>query len=585
MSRTGYSRRAALAGVAGGVAATSGCLGEVRNLVGRQRAQQISLSIATLPTDNDPYALEIATKLADHMTEAGLDVGINPMDPEVLLRDILINHEFDMYVAPYPSERDPDLLRSLLHSTYGEEGGWQNPFGFSNLTLNDLLDEQRMVDGARREEIVGEIQEFIVREQPFTVVAFPDVIAATRSDRFVGWPKGGIQDPLAFLQLERISSDVAELTLLTRDRRITTNLNPIAAEYRDRGDVTGLLYEPLVRGPNRDIPWLAWDVSWSESGGLSATVTLREASWHDDESILTHDVEFTYRFLADTSLGEKETPVPTPWRRGRVSLVDAVSVVDDRVVSIEFSTNVRAVAERALTVPILPRHIWEEKSSQADLAGIDIIGGTTEALVWPNDEPIGSGPLQFVESTTDEQLVLERFEDHFLDAETERIPERLRAELPFDSVVFNVVPSHDAAVDLLDAGDADGTLGGLREGVVPRIARTDDVDLSVATGDAFYHVGYNCRQSPLTDPQFRRAIAKLIHRESLVEDVFGGYAVPAESPLEGSPWILPELQWDGEGQLEFPGTDGTLDVDRARENFREAGYQYDGDRLVSRGDS
>ncbi|MFW5900649.1 MAG: response regulator [Halodesulfurarchaeum sp.] len=47
----------------------------------------------------------------------------------------------------------------------------------------------------------------------------------------------------------------------------------------------------------------------------------------------------------------------------------------------------------------------------------------------------------------------------------------------------------------------------------------------------------------------------------------------------------PELGWDGEAYLSFLGEDGELDVERAKSTFREAGYAYDGDRLVTRGGS
>lgn len=584
MGTAPISRRALLTGAAAGMAASSGCLTELQGLLGRQRQQQISLSIATLPADDDPYAMRITSILADNLNSVGINASIEPMDPDILLREILINHDFDLYVGRYPGIEDPDVFRSMIHSVYGEEAGWQNPFGFSNLQIDDLLAEQRTISGGARETLVQDIQYEIVREQPFTVLTFPDNIAATRSDRFIGWPRGGLKNPLTYLELSPIV-DTETLTILTTDARISHNRNPLSVEHRHEGEIIGLMYDSLFRGQDQSIPWLASDIEWHDDNALSATVEIRDATWHDGEGLSANDVVFTYEFLADTSLGEFETPVPTPWKRGRLSLVESVSRRSSSAVRFNFSTNVRDIAVRALTVPILPEHIWEERAEPADIAGIDIVGGTTEALVWPNEEPIGSGPFQFVEATPDDEVLFERFEDHFLQQMPEEIPTEYHQTPAYSTLQFRIVPSQDSALELLENGEADATLGGLRESIVPRIGRAPGVQLSVAQSNTFYHIGYNCRRAPLVDPQFRRVLSRLIDREMLVRDVFAGYATPSVAPLPTSKWLPPELEWDGEAYLPFIGQDGELDEDAARAVFREAGYIYDDGQMVSRGET
>ena len=83
------------------------------------------------------------------------------------------------------------------------------------------------------------------------------------------------------------------------------------------------------------------------------------------------------------------------------------------------------------------------------------------------------------------------------------------------------------------------------------------------------------RQSPLSNPRFRRALARLLDREHLVAEVFDGYADPALTPLAQYPSRAPDLAWDGESpKLSVPGEDGVLDVDEAKTAFRNAGYRY-----------
>lgn len=579
------SRRALLAAATGSLAATSGCLGELRNLVGRERTGQLSLTIATPPAGDDPYATRIATQLGDNLEEAGIDTDVDPVRPDVLFRETLINHDFDMYVSRYPSRNDPDELRSMLYSAYAEESGWQNPFGFSDLTLDDLLDEQRTVGEGDRVDRVHEIQRRVAREQPFTAVCFPDYIGGVRNDRFDGWPPQGPKDPTDYLGLDGVGEEPT-LQLLLRNDRITRNRNPIAAEYRDRGSLMGLLYDPLVQFPQDSIEpinWTAETITWNDAEEtLSATVRLRETPWHSGEALTAADVAFTYEFLRDTSLGSFDTPVPTPWLRGRISLVDSIRTHSDRSLRIDFTTGTRSAARRALSVPILPEHVWRERAESADIAGVDIIGRTTEALIDANEAAIGSGPFRFVDAETDQSLSLERFPEHFLYmGNDDGIPEQFTGGPPFENIEFTVTPSHDAAVQVLTENGADATADGLQASVVPRIVRDGDVSLTIRRSDRFYHVGYNCRRAPLTDPNFRRAVARHIDRETIVSESLGGYGVPTETPLTGQ-WIPDELRWDGEATLPFLGEDDTLDSEAAREAFREAGYQYDDGALVTR---
>ena len=581
-------RRALLGGAAGTLAATSGCIGELRNILGRESTRQLELTIATTPAAEDPYGVRVANRLEEHLTKAGISTFVDVLDPDVLLREVLINQNFDIYVTRHPSSGDPDELRELLHSSYGEESGWQNPFGFSNLRVDELLEQQRTQSGEARLETVHQLQREVVREQPFTALAFPDRIVGFRTDRFDRWTAGGPSSLPDYLTLQRVG-DEATLQMLLGDGRITRNRNPIAAEHRSRGHVTDLLYEPLLREARGDgelIPWLAREVEWHDDGGtLSATVRLRETPWHDGEPVTAEDVAFTYRFLNDTSLGELETPVPSPWYRGQASLVETASALDDRTVSLGFRTPAREVAVRSLRVPILPRHVWIERTGSADLAGIDIGGPATEAVVHPNEEPVGSGPLQFESATVDDKVVLTAFPDHFLESgDTEGIHERYTGGLSFDRARFEYTPSSDAAVQLLESDDADATADGLGAAVVPRMARNDEISLTINRSSKFYHVGYNCRNAPLSDPHFRRVLARLLDRDWLVRESFGGFATATETPLHEA-WTPSELTWDDDAELAFYGEEGEFDVEAAREAFREAGYYYEDDQLVRRGGS
>ena len=596
------SRRSVLA--AAGLAATGGCIREVQSAIDRDSPKQLSLSIKTVPADGDAVATTIARYLASNLQKVGIRASVIPMSFEELLRDVLVNQSFDLYVARYPARYDPDFLRPLAHSRFGVEPGWQNPFGYSNLGVDDLLVKQARQTGAARKKTLFEAQRRLVRDQPFSVLAFPDEVRATRAGNLSGWADSDVHSLASYLSLSPRDDDAASASTATlgsettttatpagdsssavrmtiTDSRPTENLNPLAVEFRREGTITGLLYDSLARQVDGSVvPWLAESTTWNDAAGApSVDVRLRPGlEWHDGESLTADDAAFTYRFLADTSLGKFSTPVPAPRFRGRTSLVESVEALDDRTVRVHFVPSSRPVARHSLTVPLLPQHIWEPKAQKATVAGFDTGSQVTRALVWSNPSPVGSGAFRFRSKSIKESVVLEPYEDHFLasgDADVNGVSGQYAGGFSFDRLVFSVVPSSGAAVELLQRGQADATASPLDPSAVPEIGRSNRLDFHVSRSQAFYHVGFNVRKAPIGNPRFRRAVARLLDKQYIVEELFEGYAKPASSPLAGYGPVAPDLKWSGtDPKLPFAGTDGSLDVEQAREFFQKAGYRY-----------
>ena len=635
-SSSGLPRRRALATLASGAAvATSGCVGRIRAMSGWESRSQVTLTIKAAPADEDPYALRAGRQIAQWLRTAGIDARVTPVSKQELFRQVLLNQEFDLFVAQTPTRFErPDSLYSLLHSRFVETPGWQNPFGYSDLGATEHLETQRRATGRARERAIEQLQYVIARTQPFTVVAFPDDIRAARSDRFDGWREADLRSPTGYLSLERTTDEEAEggprtttaaatatesdsststLRLAVTDRRGTSNLNPLAVEFRRSGVLTGLLYDSLghLADDGTAEPWLAASWSFDETEPPVARVTLRaDATWHDGTQLTAEDVAFTYDLLGDTSLGSdsdgdggtadadtgtaadgsvtgdaESTPdeeqVPSPRFQGRTSLVKEARTVDDRQVEIRFVECTPEIAVRAFTVPILPKHVWRDRTDPAALAGIEI-GSVTDALVTNNIPPIGSGPLQFRRNTPRESLMLDRFDDHFLvDAEETSLPDGVDGPPAFDRLSVRVVGSGVSAVGVVTDGDADLTGTAVGADTVPRIGRSDETDLVVDGRTPPYVVGYNALAAPLSNPQFRHTLARLIDRDTLVADVFDGYARPAVTPLADTEWTPDELRWDGVDPVTpFLGSDGEVDAASAMEAFTTAGYSYDEGRLV-----
>jgi peptide/nickel transport system substrate-binding protein len=574
-------RRSVLAALGSGVAALgSGCLRRARNLTGWRSAQPVELRIKTLPADADPYALRLARRVAAWFREAGIGVDVLPMAEQELVRQCLLRSEFDLFVMRLPAKfRDPDALTTLLHSRFADAPGWQNPFSYTDLDADGTIERQRRTSGEQRREALADLQRTIARSQPFTMLTVPDDVRAARTADDTNWRAADLTDPMDYLQLDRGDG---QLRVVGTDRRATTNLNPLSVEFRRSGVLTGLLYDPLARPLDGEYtPWLASSIEFGTDEAPTAQVTLREdVRWHDGESLTADDVVFTYDLLADTTLGDDESAaVPSPEFRGRRTLVDEVSVVDDRRVALSFVDADEDVARRALTAPILPEHVWRDRTDPAAIGGIPV-GTVTEALVTNNIPPVGSGPFEFVRNTPRERLLLERVDDHFSTREGTALPGWI-ADSALDALSVRVVGSDVAAVEAVTDGESDVTGTAVGASTVPRIGRAEGTELLVRRSERPYVLGYNTGRPHLSNPRFRHTLARLIDGAHLGEDVLDGYARPAVGPLQGTEWYPDDLAWDdGNPVVPFLGQHGELNAEAARASFREAGYQYDDDTLV-----
>ncbi|AHG02186.1 hypothetical protein HALLA_20005 (plasmid) [Halostagnicola larsenii XH-48] len=548
---------------------------------------QVSVTILSLPADNDQRSSEIAREFEKNLRAVGINASIEPRSEAELLRAILLEHDFDCYVTRRRSDHDPDFLYEMFHSSYDPEAGWQNPFGFTNPQVDELLEQQRSMDGDERTETVNELLNKLAQTHPIVPICVSAERRVVRTDRFDGWDDHSLESRLGYLGLEPNAYEWSDgedvvLTAILTDTRATKNLNPLTATHHDKGTFVDLLYDSLAVEDDGEIrPWLAESWEWD---GAVATVYLRTGcQFHDDHPVTARDVEFTYEFLADTSLGEQDAHSPTPRYRGLVDAVERVSAVDDHTVQIRIDAHAD-IGERAFTIPILPRHVWEPEVSNRLENGQEPTQGTWEIVTADSIPKIGSGPYAFVNQEPRSSLQFERFDQHFTRRESVDLPEPTPDEL-----VFLVGLNSGLVMSELQDGNADMTASRMAVG---EIGDTSDrsLELIEPATPRFYHVGFNVRNAPFSSPNFREVIASLIDRESLVSEIFNGQATPTVTPVTDE-WTPEDLEWDGEAPYApfFRKSDetgdedsGNLDVEQVKRAFERYGFQYsdDGERLV-----
>jgi peptide/nickel transport system substrate-binding protein len=569
---TPVTRRAMLASASVGVTgALAGCADTLWSRAENPTPDQVSLTIKAVPADDDVLSAKIASRLRENFEAVGIDAGFEPITKAELHRDILLNGEYDVFVVRHSGLDEYDDLRGLLHSQYVSEAGWQNPFHFSDVTADDFLESQLTAAETEREQILSDLFEHLSETVPYTVVGFPDLIGAVRTDlNLTSPPRTGIDYVEVFSTEQDDGSRDDPLEVGVFGEALAARLNPIAVDRNRIPGLMELVYDPLVaRLDDELVPWLAADVEWNESSPLRATVTLREGvQWHDGEELDADDIAFTYQLLQDTSLGENESALPAPQYRTQQTLVEEVHAVDEQTVEFSFQTTTRSVAVRALQIPLLPEHVWEPRA--------EIVGEQqTEALTDDNEEPVGSGLFVVDDVTDDTEVELSLFDDHvFLEEPSDR-PSALEAFPQFDGLRFQIAPNAGALVDSLTDGEIDLTGSPIpADETGPILEDADSIVITKPTSEC-YMVGYNAQHPDLGNPNFRRVLSRLIDREHAVEELFDGFAEPAltRSSLFGI--ADSSIGADETGLTEFPGSDGELDVERAMELFRAENYRYD----------
>jgi peptide/nickel transport system substrate-binding protein len=588
----GLTRRQLLgAATAVSLGSTSGCIERVRSIVTRESPSPVSVTVSAPPADADRLATLIARHLVDNFEAVGIDASLDILQETELYRRVYFNRDFDLFVAQLPPMEDPHVLHGLTNSVFAGEPGWQNPYNFTDITVDDYLDAQRAASGEQRRVAVRDLLERLSRDQPFMTIAFPDQIRAVRTDRFTGWENYPLQDPISYLGLARSESvspdEDLTLSLAVTDPRVSESLNPLAVEYRQLKPFTSVIYDPLARRIGDEyVPWLAADWDWEpdDEGGGDFVVTLRPGQvWHDGTSLTANDVAFTFRFLADTSLDTLSHDVPAPRFRSLTSLVEEINVVDDTSVRITVPRTSEEVGTQLLTVPLLPEHIWRDKTSVAEIQGIEGSGNVTEALAWNNADAVGSGPLAVENVSATESVTFSPFSDHFMwqdGSGLERLPEQYSGRPAFDRLELRVIPSNETAIELTSQGDLDGTATGIdpRPELIQRIIGSPDLSQLVEMATTPYQIGYNTGITPFSNPHFRRLLGRLVDKRHITESIFDGYGRPAANPFDGTHWSPEALDFGEEDpEVPFVGTDGEVDVGAARDLFREQGFEFDED--------
>ena len=287
------------------------------------------------------------------------------------------------------------------------------------------------------------------------------------------------------------------------------------------------LFVTLVRYDSSLVPqpYFARRWHWSDEGRTLTMTLVPDLRWHDGVPTTADDAAFTLLAARDPATGFP--------RAAELASLDTAMAVDDTTLVLRFRRAPPQLPPLLAELPLVPRHL---------LASVPRAGLRTASF---NDAPVGNGPFRFVERRRGARWSFVR---------NEAFPASMGGPPALRGLVIAVVDEATTKFAGLASGELDVA------GIAPAMASLAERDatLRVLSYPVLFGTGlfFNTTRTPFDDARVRRAVARSIDRQRIVEVALAGYAQPAASPVPpDSP-----LAWHGMAQRDTAEADSLLDA-------------------------
>ena len=308
------------------------------------------------------------------------------------------------------------------------------------------------------------------------------------------------------------------------------SFNPVIAKETSTTAVTGYLFDGLTAtdGVTLEIkPALAESWQHDASGTIWTFHLRRNVRWHDGIPFTAADVVFTFNRLIFNP------DIPTS-SRDIFQIGDkpmAVEKLDDHTVRFILPKPF-APFLRLLGQEIMPKHVLEEAVAAQRFS-------STWGINTPPRKIVGTGPFRMDEYRMGERIIFSRNPDYWKkDADGNHLPY-------LDRIVLTIVADPNMALLKFRAGEIDAvTVRGQDFAVLKPLEHKQNFtlwEIGPSLGSDFLILN----QSPtsklpdvekawFSDRRFRQAIAHSIDRQAVIRNVYAGFGIPQDGPLNTS---------------------------------------------------
>lgn len=336
-------------------------------------------------------------------------------------------------------------------------------------------------------------------------------------------------------------------------------INPIL-NYTDADkDLTSLVYAGLLKASPEGIliPELAESYTISSDGLIYDFKLKQDLIFHDGSPLTTDDIEFTIQKVQD---GAINSPKALNWNGVQIQKIS--------------STEIRFILNKPyapfienMTFGILPKHIW-----------VNILPEAFDISAF-NREPVGAGPYMIKSSSRDKTGL---YQSYTLEAFSNYAKGK-----PFiENLVIKFYKNEEDAISAFNKGDIDG-LGGITPATISSSnVKNDSIDknhIIKLTLPRLFAIFFNQTQAPvLLNKEVRKALNVAIDRDTLIQNVFNGFATAATGPIP--PYSETSEEKESRNLNTSGGNSNTSsennNIENAKKILTDAGWKMNNDGVM-----
>jgi len=335
-------------------------------------------------------------------------------------------------------------------------------------------------------------------------------------------------------------------------------INPILTYTDADKDLTSLIYAGLLKSSSdgRLIPELADSYTVSPDGLTYDFILKNNLTFHDGVPLTTDDIEFSIQKVSDPIVNSSKALNWAGVEIQKVSPTEIKFILKKPYAS--FIEN--------MTFGILPKHIWAKVQPEAfDVSTF-------------NREPIGSGPYKVKSSSRDASGIYQSYTLEAFSNYTEGKP-------LIKNLVINFYKNEDDAINAWNKGEIDG-LGGITPATAIKASikniSSDKEHAIQATLPRLFAVFFNQSQAPvLLNKEVRLALNTAIDRNTLIKNVFDGFATPATGPI---PYSQSDAVDGTSTSSSSSATDtgNTTNIESAKKILTDAGWKMNAEGVMTK---
>ena len=287
-----------------------------------------------------------------------------------------------------------------------------------------------------------------------------------------------------------------------------SGINPLLTTDTISANLMEIIFSNLVKfnAAGEAMPDLAYNWEISSDGLLHTFFIRNDVKFHDGHPLTAHDVEFTYRSMAESGI---------PLLVHSTERIEGMETKGDYIFRTKLKHPYRTPL-RHLCRAIAPKHLLEG----ADLQTSQF-----------NRHPIGTGPFRVTEWSDDETMALERNKFYFQ-----------KARPILDKLVLRWYEDRNSAIEAIQIGEVDIALDLTYRDIMFLSAGREFQGYSIYNG-SYYVLLFNHSKALFQAPEIRKAFDHIVDRDRMVSRTLHEYSKPVTGPfLMGSFACDPDVE-------------------------------------------